>query len=88
MKKSIYDIGITKGFLNRIRKALSINKKENNILTKLKLECQVIKKKEIKKPIEWEKIQIKHISRNGLISSIFKGFLQINKQKIDKPTEK
>uniref|UniRef100_A0A8D1JSW7 Uncharacterized protein n=1 Tax=Sus scrofa TaxID=9823 RepID=A0A8D1JSW7_PIG len=83
--KTFSDIKHTNVFLGQSPKATEIKAKINQWdlikLTRFCIAKETIKKKKKKQPTEWEKIVSNYATDKGLISKIYKEFIQLGSQK-------
>ena len=91
-----HDIGLSIVFMDLIPKARETKAKINKwdyvklksfcmakdtIIKKTKTKTKPKKQTKKKQPAEWENILAKHISNKGLISKMYKEFIQLNNRK-------
>ena len=88
---NLLSIGVGDNFLNLTTKAKAIKTKMNKLgYIKLKIFCtakETINKMK-RQPAEWEKIFANHTFNKGLLSKIYKEFIQCNIKKINIPIKK
>ena len=88
VEENINALGFGNGFLDPTPKAWWLSTKRDKLevtLVRTIYESKDTVKRAKKQPTEWEKIFANHISDEGIISRIFKGYLQLNDKKINNP---
>ena len=88
VEENIHALGFGNGFLDPTPKAWRLSTKRDKLeVTQVRTFCELkdTTKRAKRQPTEWEKIFANHISVEGSISRLFKGYLQLNNKKINNP---